>query len=109
MLSRCALLTAFLVVPVFAQNDTWKFPCPSNEIARYTSLRVSEPIRVDGKLDERIWQLAPTSPRFVDILSGQRTLYDTRAMVVWDDENLYLGYRIEEPRVRASRRSGSAA
>ena len=101
MLSRCVLLTTFLALSVLAQSNSWKFPCPSNEIAHYTAFRVAEPVRIDGKLDERVWQAAPTSPRFVDILSGKLTLYDTRAMVVWDDENLYLGYRIEEPRVRA--------
>jgi hypothetical protein len=78
-----------------------KFPCPENEIARYTAHRVSEPILINGKLDEAVWQRAPRSPRFVDILSGARTLHDTHAMVVWDDTNLYVAYRIEEPLVRA--------
>ena len=45
-----------------------KFPCPENEIARYTAHRVNEPIRIDGKLDEAVWQRAPHSPRFVDII-----------------------------------------
>ena len=101
MFPRCILLTAGLAVSATAQNEGWKFPCPSNEIAHYTAYRVGEPVRIDGKLDERVWQLAPTSPRFVDILTGKPALYDTRAMVVWDDENLYLAYRIEEPRVHA--------
>ena len=29
-----------------------------------TSYRVSEPIVVDGNLDESSWQVAPRSPRF---------------------------------------------
>src|ERR1051325_2695320 len=97
------MLTAlcFTAVVVSAQGDEWKFPCPTNEIARYTAYRATGPIQIDGRLDERAWQLAPTSPRFVDILSGRPALYDTRAMVVWDDNNLYLGYRLEEPRVHA--------
>jgi Carbohydrate-binding family 9 len=78
-----------------------KFPCPENEIARYTAHRVREPIRVDGKLDEPVWQRVPRSPRFIDILSGERTIHDTHAMVVWNDTNLYIAYRIEEPFVHA--------
>jgi hypothetical protein len=78
-----------------------KFPCLENEIARYTAHRVSEPIRIDGKLDEPVWQRASRSPRFIDILTGERTLHDTLAMVVWDDTNLYIAYRIEEPFVHA--------
>ena len=77
------------------------FPCPENEIARHTAYRVSETIRIDGKLDELVWQRAPRSPRFIDILTGARTIHDTHAMVVWDDTNLYVAYRIEEPFVHA--------
>ena len=84
-----------------AGNSTWQFPCPTNEIARYTAFRISGPLHIDGKLDEESWQNAPTSPRFIDILTGQPALYDTRATVLWDDKNLYVGYRIEEPRVHA--------
>jgi len=84
--------------PAIAQS---KFPCPENEIARYTAHRVPERIRIDGKLDEAVWQRAPRSPRFVDIITGGRTLHDTHAMVVWDETNLYIAYRIEEPLVHA--------
>lgn len=84
-----------------AQGGDWPFPCPTNEIAHYTARRAAEPIRIDGQLSERTWQSASTSPRFIDIISGQPTLYDTRAMVVWDDLNLYVAYRVEEPKVHA--------
>ena len=78
-----------------------RFPCPESEIARYTAFRVSGPIRIDGRLDEPAWQRAPQSPRFIDILSGARALHDTRAALLWDDENLYIAYRVEEPLVHA--------
>ena len=78
-----------------------KFPCPEDEVARYTAHRINEPVRIDGSLDEPVWQHAPRSPRFIDILSGGRTIHDTHAMVVWDDTHLYIAYRIEEPFVRA--------
>lgn len=97
------LLLALLwsIVSASAADGGWSFPCPTNEIARYTSLRVNAPIRIDGRLDEPEWKHAPTSPRFVDILTGDRTRHDTRAMVLWDDENLYVAYRVEEPKLRA--------
>jgi len=85
----------------FAQEAIWGFPCPTNEIARYTAFRISDTIRIDGKLDEPVWQVAPTSPRFVDIITGEPALYDTRAMVIWDDRHLYVAYRVEEPNVQA--------
>ena len=45
--------------------------------------------------------MAPRSPRFRDILTGERVIHDTRAAVIWDDENLYVAYWVEEPLVAA--------
>lgn len=77
------------------------FPVPDHEVAHYSAYKVNEAIHVDGKLDEAAWQAAPRSPRFVDIITGERTIHDTQAMVVWDATNLYVAYRVEEPLVRA--------
>ena len=77
-----------------------RFPCPDAEVARYTAHRASGVIRIDGRLDEPTWAKAPQSPRFKDIITGEPTRYDTRAMVLWDETHLYVAYRIEEPQVR---------
>ena len=90
-----------LIVVASAGAAEWRFPCPENEIARYTAYHVSGSIHIDGRLDEPAWQRAPLSPRFTDIITGQPAIHDTRAAVLWDDENLYIGYRIEEPFVNA--------
>ncbi|HWQ15293.1 MAG TPA: carbohydrate-binding family 9-like protein [Roseiflexaceae bacterium] len=82
--------------------SAWPFPWPAEQIARYTAYRTDAPPRIDGRLDERCWQLAPRSPRFVDLVSGGRTIHDTRAAVLWDDDCLYVGYWVEEPHVRAA-------
>ena len=95
---RFALL---FLLPLSVCAADWKFPCPENEIAHYTAYHVSEPIRIDGRLDEKAWQQAPRSPRFVDIVTGQPTIHDTRAMVLWDETNLYVAFRVEEPFVHA--------
>ena len=84
-----------------AQTGGWKFPCPQNQIARYTALRAAGPITIDGKLDEPSWKSAATSPRFVDILTGGPVIHDTRAVVLWDDQNLYVSFRVEEPFLHA--------
>jgi hypothetical protein len=91
------LIRLFFLVPMLAGAAEWKFPCPENEIASYTAYSVSEPIRIDGRLDEKAWSQAPRSPRFVDIITGQPAIHDTRAMVLWDETNLYVAYRVEEP------------
>jgi hypothetical protein len=95
------LCLLFLAAANSLPAEEWKFPCPENEIAHYTAYHVSEPITIDGKLDEAAWRQAPRSPRFVDILTGQPTIHDTYAQVVWDDQNLYVSYRVQEPFVHA--------
>ena len=96
---RIAWLWVFAGLAVSAAE--FKFPCPENEIARYTAYHVREPFKVDGRLSEPAWQQVPTSPRFIDILTGQPALHETRAIVLWNDEYLYVAYRIEEPLVHA--------
>jgi hypothetical protein len=55
----------------------------------------------DGRAASEIWAAAERTPRFVDMLTGGRTIHDTQAMVVWDDTNLYIAYQVEEPFVHA--------
>ena len=75
-------------------------PVPIASVARYSALRTNGSIHVDGKLDESSWKNAPRSPKFVDLITGQPTIHDTQAAVLWDDEYLYVGYWIEEPLVQ---------
>src|SRR5262245_28952774 len=95
-----AALLVCAAMPLVAQ--TWPFPWPEDRIARYTARRASSPIVVDGRLDEADWQAAERSPRFADLIGGRPGIHDTRAAVLWDDTNLYVGYWIEEPFVEAT-------
>jgi transposase len=56
---------------------------------------------VDGRLAEAAWQAAPKSPRFVDMVTGQPGFFDTRAAALWDDQNLYIAFWVEERFVEA--------
>ena len=67
----------------------------------YTCYRTHAPMQVNGLLDKPSWRQAPKSPRFVDLVSGGPALYDTRAAALWDDENLYVAFWVEEPFVQA--------
>jgi hypothetical protein len=74
---------------------------PIEETIPYVCHKTTVPIRIDGMLDEVPWELAKKSPRFVDMVSGEPGFYDTQAAVLWDDQNLYIGFWIEEPFVKA--------
>lgn len=66
------------------------------KVAEYTCYRTPSPISIDGRLDEPAWQAAPWSTPFVDIVSGEPAWFDTRVALLWDDENLYFGFKAEE-------------
>lgn len=102
-MSKVSLLFSlvFLLQPRSGHGQAARFPCPENEIARYTAHFIREPISIDGRLNEPVWQNAPLSPRFVDILTGGKTIHETRAALTWDNQSLYVAFRIEEPFVRA--------
>ncbi len=67
----------------------------------YICYRTPTPLIIDGHLNEPAWHAAPRSPRFVDIVHGTPAHYETNAAVLWDNDNLYVGFWIEEPFVRA--------
>jgi hypothetical protein len=71
------------------------------DLTRYTCRRAAGPIVVDGRLDKPAWRRAPRSPRFVDLITGRPGFFDTQAAALWDDENLYVAFWIEEPFVSA--------
>jgi hypothetical protein len=78
-----------------------RYGCENRDEGRYTCHRTAERIVVDGKLAEACWQRVPKSPRFVDMVTGAPGSLDTRMAALWDDENLYVGFWVEEPNVQA--------
>ena len=67
----------------------------------YVARRAVDSIRVDGRLDEAAWRLAPWTEAFTDIEGPSRPAPPllTRAKVLWNDEALWIGAELEEPHV----------
>jgi hypothetical protein len=70
----------------------------------YVCRRAASLVRVDGRLDERAWQVAPWTSRFIDIQGPHMPAprYQTRMKMVWDDSMLYVGAVMMEPHVWGS-------
>jgi len=64
--------------------------------------RTSGPIVVDGDLDKPAWKDVPRSSRFVDMVSGEPALFETRMACQWDATHFYVAYWNEEPQVSAT-------
>jgi hypothetical protein len=75
--------------------------CDESELAHYTCHRTGKKIEIDGNLNKPAWRKAPKSRRFVDLVSGVPGFLDTRMASLWDDENLYVAFWVDEPNVQA--------
>jgi hypothetical protein len=78
-----------------------RYGCEEKDLAHYTCRRTPSKIAIDGLLTKDVWQKAPKSSRFVDMVTGVPAFLDTRIAALWDDENLYIAFWIEEPNVQA--------
>jgi hypothetical protein len=75
---------------------------PGERLAHYTCRKIPGPLVIDGNLDKSVWQQAEKTRRFVDMVSGEPAFFDTKMTALWDEENFYAAFRLEEPALRAS-------
>lgn len=70
----------------------------------YTAVRTSDPITLDGKLDEKTWSNAPWTDKFVDIEGDRKPnpRYNTRVKMAWDDQYIYFAAEVEDPHIWAN-------
>ena len=81
-----------------------RYGCPESEVAHYNAAKIKGPLEINGDLTKPEWQNAVKSPRFVDMVTGEPALYDTKTAVLWDEQNLYIGFWAEEPFVVATQK-----
>jgi len=67
----------------------------------YQAQKISEPILIDGNINKQIWRGAKWSKRFVDMVTGGPGMFNTQTAILWNDTNLYIAFRVEEPFVEA--------
>ena len=65
---------------------------PEEQLTHVVSHRATGPIEIDGNLEKLAWKDVPRSPRFVDMVSGEPALYETRMATQWDDDRFYVAY-----------------
>ena len=76
---------------ILAQEDQ-NFP-PPDRAPIVIAQKVQESVKIDGKLDEDDWQNAKAVTDFfrMEPRQGGSYLYDTRAKLLYDQRNLYVG------------------
>ena len=76
--------------PVPAQGESY---AAIRATKRIEALRIEEPIYVDGRIDEAVWQRAQPAVEFYqqEPDEGQLATRQTEVRFLYDDENLYVG------------------
>ncbi len=66
--------------------------------------RKTEPLVIDGKASEHIWNNVPWTDLFVDIEGDLKPApyYKTRVKMAWDDKYMYFFAEMEEPNIWAT-------
>jgi len=86
----------FFCIPIFIFS--FVLAASANQsIPEYSCCKISsQEMVLDGHLDEVFWQRAP-KVQMNDMASGEPTNYANSVSMVYDEKNLYLGYRFENP------------
>jgi predicted esterase len=95
----------FSAVLAHAANVTdWREKMKTILPKSYQCRHAAQPVTVDGKLDEAVWNDAPWTDDFGDIQGGSRPKprFRTRAKMLWDDQFLYVAAELDEPNVWAT-------
>lgn len=79
-------------------------PCAAQTPRFYEAPFTSQPIVVDGRLDDEAWIGAASTEPFVDIRGSDHTTppWQTSARITWDESYLYVGATLEEPHLWAT-------
>ncbi|NVO29938.1 DUF5916 domain-containing protein [Hymenobacter lapidiphilus] len=99
-----ALLSLFILLlaaPAYAQKsaaggpkvataDSAAIPAPKRQ---FQATRITEPIKVDGELDEAVWRAAPVATNFIETrpTPGRPEKHATEVRLLYDDAALYIG------------------
>lgn len=94
--AACVALSPLLVPGALAQ-ELFEPPAVPE---RYRAIETAEPIVLDGRLDEPVWQRAEAITGFVqkEPVQGQPGSHPTIVRIVYDDEALYIGAICHQPR-----------
>ena len=88
-------------LPAYIGPDLRSFVMPRH----YICMKTVDPITINGKLDEISWQNAKWSQAHVDIQGSAKKVkprYETRVKMLWDNENLYIAAKINDPHIWAT-------
>ena len=89
----CTVVAAILLPTLVTAQALPPSGVPSNEEKRVSAVRITEPLEVDGRLDEAAWRLGEPATDFIqqEPAEGEPATRRTEVRFVYDDVALYVG------------------
>ena len=101
----CLFAAACFTIHFFAiasadTHDDWQKMRQIKPLS-YVATYATTPIKIDGALDDEAWRSAPWSEKHSDIEGDAKPKprFETKFKLLWDEQRLYFGCRLEEPHV----------
>ena len=97
------LLSILSCASVTAQSILDRIDVQSDLVApkHYIITKTAAPLTIDGRANERAWQQAAFTKKFIDIEGVKQPKFETRTKMLWDDNYLYVYAELEEPHIWA--------
>lgn len=64
--------------------------------------KITHDFEVDGDVKKAVWSNATWSRPFVDMATGAKPDFETRASLLWSERYLYVAFYAEEPNIQAA-------
>ncbi|MCC7534815.1 MAG: carbohydrate-binding family 9-like protein [Deltaproteobacteria bacterium] len=77
-------------------------PAPGAALPSLVVRRASGPIEIDGQLEDAPWRESRTTARFVNTMNGSPAQPNAQVVALWDDENLYIGFKVEDENLKST-------
>jgi len=78
------------------------FYCPAQQLPTYRVARVTTPLTIDGRLNERAWAETALVGNFVNNRDGSPSKFSTEARVLYDDKFIYFAFRSVDTNIWAT-------
>ena len=93
--NKLLLLLLILIYPVYTADASSR----QFDTREIQAVRIIDPPAIDGKLDEPIWDTAPSASGFYQYEphNDRPASHETFVRVLYDNDALYIGVRLEDP------------
>jgi hypothetical protein len=75
---------------------------PVRILSEIVAIKTSKTVSIDGLLDEEDWKKTKSTKPFVETTSGGKGAFQAVSLVMYDDKNLYVAFKVTDKYVKST-------